>query len=62
MEGDHGNGRDLEALSEAHGVHPGPVSTALPVIYERLLTKSDPDHERYNIVQCIDVSTSKDRT
>ena len=37
----------------------GPVSTALPAIYERLLTKSDPNHERYNIVQCTDVGLDK---
>ena len=37
----------------------GPVSTVLPVIYERLLTKSDPDRERFNIVQCTDVGLDK---
>jgi uncharacterized repeat protein (TIGR04076 family) len=37
----------------------GPVSTVLLAIYERLLTKSDPTHERYNIVQCTDVGLDK---
>ncbi len=37
----------------------GPVSTVLPAIYDRLLTKSDPNHERYNIVQCTDVGLDK---
>jgi uncharacterized repeat protein (TIGR04076 family) len=37
----------------------GPVSTVLPAIYERLLTKSDPNLERYNIVQCTDVGLDK---
>jgi len=33
----------------------GPVSRVLPVIFERLVTKSDPKGERFNIVQCTDV-------
>ena len=33
----------------------GPVSRVLPVIFERLVTKSDPNGERFNIVQCTDV-------
>jgi uncharacterized repeat protein (TIGR04076 family) len=33
----------------------GPVSKVIPVIYERLITKSDPKSERFNIVQCTDV-------
>jgi uncharacterized repeat protein (TIGR04076 family) len=33
----------------------GPVARFLPVIYERLITKSDPKGERFNIVQCTDV-------
>jgi uncharacterized repeat protein (TIGR04076 family) len=37
----------------------GPVSSMLPVIYERLITKSDPDFERFNIVQCTDVGLDK---
>jgi uncharacterized repeat protein (TIGR04076 family) len=37
----------------------GPVSTVLPAIYERLITRSDPDRERYNIVQCTDVGLDK---
>ncbi len=37
----------------------GPVSAMLPVIYERLITKSDPDFERFNIVQCTDVGLEK---
>jgi len=37
----------------------GPVSTVLPAIYERLLTKSDLGRERYNIVQCTDVGLDR---
>ena len=37
----------------------GPVSTVLPAIYERLITKSDPNRERFNIVQCTDVGLDK---
>jgi uncharacterized repeat protein (TIGR04076 family) len=36
-----------------------PVSTVLPAIYERLQTKSDPNRERFNIVQCTDVGLDK---
>jgi len=37
----------------------GPVSTVLPAIYERLLTRSDPNNERYNIAQCTDVGLDR---
>jgi uncharacterized repeat protein (TIGR04076 family) len=37
----------------------GPVSQILPVIYERLMAKSDPDCERFNIVQCTDIGLDK---
>jgi uncharacterized repeat protein (TIGR04076 family) len=37
----------------------GPVAGVLPVIYERLITKSDPDCQRSNIVQCTDVGLDK---
>ena len=37
----------------------GPVSRVLPVIYERLITKSDPDFKRSNIVQCTDIGLDK---
>ena len=37
----------------------GPVSNNLPAIYERLVTKSDPDFERSQIVQCTDVGLDK---
>ena len=37
----------------------GPVSNVLPAIYERLITKSDPDLERSNVVQCTDVGLDK---
>ena len=37
----------------------GPVSTVLPAIYERLITRSDPNWERLNIVQCTDVGLDK---
>jgi len=33
----------------------GPVSNILPAIYERLITKSDPNYERSHVVQCTDV-------
>ncbi len=33
----------------------GPVSNVLPALYERMATKSDPNHERSNIVQCTDI-------
>ena len=37
----------------------GPVSNTLPVIHERLVTKSDPNFERSQIVQCMDVGLDK---
>jgi uncharacterized repeat protein (TIGR04076 family) len=37
----------------------GPVSTVLPAIYERLIARSDPNRERFNIVQCTDVGLDK---
>jgi uncharacterized repeat protein (TIGR04076 family) len=37
----------------------GPVATVLPAVYERLITRSDPDFERFNIVQCTDVGLDK---
>jgi len=37
----------------------GPVSRVLPVIYERLITKSDPDFKRSDIVQCTDIGLDK---
>ena len=37
----------------------GPVSRVLPVIYERLISKSDPDFKRSNIVQCTDIGLDK---
>jgi uncharacterized repeat protein (TIGR04076 family) len=37
----------------------GPVASVLPAIYERLITKSDPDSVRSNIVQCTDVGLDK---
>ena len=37
----------------------GPVSNNLPAIYERLITKSDPNFERSQIVQCTDVGLDK---
>jgi uncharacterized repeat protein (TIGR04076 family) len=37
----------------------GPVSHMLPAIYERLVTKSDPQFERFNIVQCTDIGLDK---
>jgi uncharacterized repeat protein (TIGR04076 family) len=33
----------------------GPVSNQLPAIYERLVSKSDPEFRDFNIVQCTDV-------
>jgi uncharacterized repeat protein (TIGR04076 family) len=36
-----------------------PVAGVLPVVYERLITKSDPDCQRSNIVQCHDVGLDK---
>ena len=37
----------------------GPVSRVLPVIYERLITKSDPECKRSDIVQCTDIGLDK---
>ncbi len=37
----------------------GPVFHIMPGIYERLISKSDPDFERFNIVQCTDVGLDK---
>ncbi len=37
----------------------GPVSRILPAIYERLMTKSDPEYARSNIVQCTDIGLDK---
>jgi len=37
----------------------GPVCTILPVLYERLIYKTDPNFERFNIVQCTDVGFGK---
>jgi len=37
----------------------GPVSHVLPVIFERLTSRSDPNGERFNIVQCTDVGLDK---
>ena len=37
----------------------GPVSNTLPAIYERLITKSDPNFERSQLVQCTDVGLDK---
>ncbi len=37
----------------------GPVSRILPAIYERLITKADPNFERSSIVQCTDVGLDK---
>ncbi len=37
----------------------GPVSHVLPAIYERLVTKSDPEFQRSHIVQCTDIGLDK---
>jgi uncharacterized repeat protein (TIGR04076 family) len=37
----------------------GPVSQQLPAIYERLIAKSDPNFERFTIVQCSDIGLDK---
>ncbi|MCJ7782552.1 MAG: hypothetical protein MUP41_01365 [Desulfobacterales bacterium] len=37
----------------------GPVSHQLPAIYERLISKSDPEFKNFNIVQCTDVGLAK---
>jgi uncharacterized repeat protein (TIGR04076 family) len=36
-----------------------PISQVMPAIFERLINKSDPDFERFNIVQCTDVGLDK---
>jgi len=35
------------------------VSNVVPAIYERLISKSDPNFERSNIVQCTDIGLDK---
>jgi uncharacterized repeat protein (TIGR04076 family) len=37
----------------------GPVFQTMPGVFERLLSKSDPNFERFNIVQCTDVGLDK---
>ncbi len=37
----------------------GPIFQIMPGIYERLTSKSDPNFERHNIVQCTDVGLDK---
>ncbi len=37
----------------------GPVANVLPVVYDRLISRSDPKFERFNIVQCTDVGLDK---
>ena len=37
----------------------GPVSQQLPAIYERLISKSDPELKNFNIVQCTDIGLDK---
>ena len=37
----------------------GPVSQKLPAIYERLVAKSDPQCERFSVVQCTDIGLDK---
>ena len=37
----------------------GPVFHIMPGVYERLISKSDPDFERFNTVQCTDVGLDK---
>ena len=41
----------ISALSE--------ISKVMPAIFERLINKSDPDFERFDIVQCPDVGLDK---
>ena len=36
-----------------------PVSHILPAIYDRLISKSDPDFERSTVVQCTDIGLDK---
>ena len=37
----------------------GPISHTLPAIYDRLISKSDPNFERSNVVQCTDIGLDK---
>ncbi len=37
----------------------GPVSRTLSAIFDRLISRSDPHCERYNIVQCDDIGVEK---
>ncbi len=37
----------------------GPVTNILPALYERFFSKSDPDYQRSNIVQCTDIGLEK---
>jgi uncharacterized repeat protein (TIGR04076 family) len=37
----------------------GPIARQFPAIYERLVSKSDPEYKRFNIVQCTDVGLDK---
>jgi uncharacterized repeat protein (TIGR04076 family) len=37
----------------------GPVSHQLPAVYERLVSKSDPECSAFNIVQCTDIGLDK---
>ena len=37
----------------------GPIFQVMPGIYERLISKSDPDFQRFNTVQCTDVGLDK---
>lgn len=37
----------------------GPISQLMPAIHERMVTRSDPNFKRYNIVQCTDVGLDK---
>ena len=36
-----------------------PINQAMPAIFERLISRSDPNLERYHIVQCTDVGLDK---
>jgi uncharacterized repeat protein (TIGR04076 family) len=36
-----------------------PIHQAMPAIFERLISRSDPNLERYHIVQCTDVGLDK---
>jgi len=37
----------------------GPVSNILPALYDRILTRSDPDYKRSHLVQCTDIGIDK---